>query len=239
VDITERKEVERMLKEYQRKLKSLVSQLTITEETERRRIAADLHDHIGHSLSLARMQLKEVLETQSELEKNLLVKDISNILLQTIRDTRGLIFELSSPSLNEIGLAAAISEWLEERIAKRYDLEIEFIDDIHDDRRKTLDENVRALLFRNVRELLTNVVKHARADKVLVYITEDDARVKIVVEDDGVGFDLDTGATKNKQDNGFGLFSIRERMTDLSGSFDIQSEPGKGCRVVLTVPVEM
>ena len=96
---------------------------------------------------------------------------------------------------------------------------------------------MRALLFRNVRELITNVVKHARADKMLVHITENDARVKIVVEDDGVGFDLDTGATKNKQDNGFGLFSIQERMTELDGSFDIQSEPGKGCRVVLTVPV--
>jgi signal transduction histidine kinase len=140
--------------------------------------------------------------------------------------------------MNEIGLAAAISEWLEEQIAKRYDLEIEFIENIGDDHRNTLDENVRALLFRNVQELLANVVKHARANKLLVYITEDNARVKIVVEDDGVGFDPDTRATKNKQDDCFGLFSIRERMTDLGGSFDIQSEPGKGCRVVLTMPVE-
>ncbi len=238
VDITEQKQAEQALQEYQQKLKSLVSQLTITEERERRRIAADLHDHIGHSLALARMQLKGILETQSELEKNLLVKDISNVLLKALQDTRSLIFELSSPSMNEIGLAAAISEWLEEQIAKRYDLEIEFIENIGDDHRNTLDENVRALLFRNVQELLANVVKHARANKVLVYITEDDARVKIVVEDDGVGFDPDTGATKNKQNDCFGLFSIRERMTGLGGSFDIQSEPGKGCRVVLTVPVE-
>ncbi len=238
VDITEQKQAEQALQEYQQKLKSLVSQLTITEERERRRIAADLHDHIGHSLALARMQLKRILETQSELEKNLLVKDISNVLLKALQDTRSLIFELSSPSMNEIGLAAAISEWLEERIAKQYNLEIEFIENIGDDHRNTLDENVRALLFRNVQELLANVVKHARANKVLVYITEDDARVKIVVEDDGVGFDPDTGATKHKQNDCFGLFSIRERMTGLGGSFDIQSEPGKGCRVVLTVPVE-
>ena len=238
VDITEQKQAEQALQKYQQKLKSLVSQLTITEERERRRIAADLHDHIGHSLALARMQLKGILETQSELEKNLLVKDISNVLLKALQDTRSLIFELSSPSMNEIGLAAAISEWLEEQIAKRYDLEIEFIENIGDDHRNTLDENVRALLFRNVQELLANVVKHARANKVLVYITEDDARVKIVVEDDGVGFDPDTGATKNKQNDCFGLFSIRERMTGFGGSFDIQSEEGKGCRVVLTVPVE-
>ena len=70
--------------------------------------------------------------------------------------------------MNEIGLAAAISEWLEEQIAKRHNLKIEFVDAIDDNHRKSLDNNVRALLFRNVRELLTNVIKHSRAQNVRV-----------------------------------------------------------------------
>ena len=237
-DITARKEAEERLQEYQQRLKALASQLTITEEKERRVIAADLHDHVGHSLALARMQLNTLLETKSEMERNILVKDISNILLKALQDTRSLIFELSSPSINEIGLAAAISEWLEDHIEKRHGLKTEFIDDIDDKHNKAMDENVRALLFRNVRELLTNVVKHARANTVRVHLTDDANGVTIVIEDDGVGFDPEAIKTRKGKTGGFGLFSIQERMADLGGAFEIVSEPGKGCKVIMTAPLK-
>jgi signal transduction histidine kinase len=233
----EKGELSQQLQRYQQRLKALATQLTLAEEKERRAIAADLHDHVGHSLALARMQLNAILEAKSELERTILVKDISNLLLKALQDTRNLIFDLSSPAMNEIGLAAAISEWLEEQIAKRHGLRTEFIDNIDDKHRKILDKNVRALLFRNVRELLINVVKHARAHNVRVLLTESAEGVKIVVEDDGVGFDAEGSNPKQKQTEGFGLFSIQERMTDLGGSFDIQSQHGKGCRVTLTVPL--
>ena len=235
-DITERKQAERNLKQYQQRLKALATQLTIAEEKERRAIATDLHDQVGYSLSLANMQLNEILEVDSVLERTLLVKDISNILLKALQDTRSLIFELSSPSMNEIGLAAAISEWLEEQITKRHDLKIEFFDATDDHHKKTLDSNVRALLFRNVRELLTNVIKHSRAQNVRVQIISEGSCLKITVEDDGVGFNPDADNTKQKAAEGFGLFSIQERMADLGGSFDIQSQPGKGCRMTLISP---
>ncbi len=237
-EIGERKEKERQLEEYQHRLKALASQLTLAEERERRSLAADLHDHVGHSLALARMQLNGILDAQSEVERNMLVKDISHILLKSLQDTRSLIFELSSPTLNEIGLGAAISEWLEERVEKRYGLKTEFVDEIDERLRKTLEDNVRAVLFRNVRELLTNVIKHAKAGNVSVHLKSEDLLVNVIVEDDGVGFDPQA-ATETKDDKvGYGLFSIQERMADMGGSFDIHSEPGKGCRAVLTVPVE-
>ncbi|MFC1821982.1 transporter substrate-binding domain-containing protein [Thermodesulfobacteriota bacterium] len=236
VEVAERKEKEQQLQEYQKRLKALAFQLTFAEEKERRAIAADLHDHVGHWLALARMQLNNIAETKSAIERNLLLDDISNILLSAIKETRGMISELSSPSMNEIGLGAAISEWLEEHIGKRYPLQTEFIDNIDDRRRKSLDENVRAVLFRNVRELITNVVKHAGATKVVVRLTEEADMIKILVEDDGVGFD--PGVESKNKAGGFGLFSIQERMTDLGGTFEIESEPNKGCRVTLTLPVQ-
>jgi PAS domain S-box-containing protein len=236
MDITERKLAEQKVIDYQQRLKALATQLTIAEEKERRVIATDLHDQVGYSLSLANMQLNEILEVDSVVERTLLVKDISNILLKALQDTRSLIFELSSPTMNEIGLAAAISEWLEEQIAKRHDLKIEFIDATDDNHKKTLDSNVRALLFRNVRELLTNVIKHSRAQNVRVQIISEGSCLKITVEDDGVGFNPDADNTKQKAAEGFGLFSIQERMADLGGSFDIQSHPGKGCRMTLISP---
>ena len=193
----------------------------------------------GHSLALARMQLNGILEAQSELERTMLVKDISHILLKSLQDTRSLIFELSSPVLNEIGLGAAISEWLEEHVRKRYGLKTEFIDEIDEKFRKKLDDKVRAVLFRNVRELFTNIIKHAKAEKVSVHLKAEDGMVTVIVEDDGIGFDPQAATPPGEEKGGFGLFSIEERMTDLGGTFDIRSEPGKGCRAVLTVPVEI
>ena len=137
----------------------------------------------------------------------------------------------------EIGLSAAISEWLDEQVAERYNLKTEFIDDIDDHRQNILEDNVRAILFRNVRELLTNVIKHARAKKVSVWLQEEVNLLKIMVKDDGIGFDPAAVNVKNGQDRGFGLFSIEERMSDMGGTFEIFSKPGQGCKAILMMPV--
>jgi PAS domain S-box-containing protein len=237
-DITESKQAEEKIQQYQQRLKALAAQLTLAEEQERRRIAADLHDHVGHSLALARMQLDGLQDSATELERNIIVKDISNIMLQALQETRSLIFALSSPLMNEIGLGAAIAEWLEEQVEKRYGIKTQFSDTIAKEHRKTLDENVRALLFRNVRELLTNVIKHSRATTVSVRLQESGSETQILIEDDGVGFDHDVLKNQSRSTNGFGLFSVQERMADLGGRCDILSAPGKGCRVILTVPLE-
>ena len=236
-DITQRKQDEEKILQYQQRLKALAAQLTLAEEQERRRIAADLHDHVGHSLALARMQLDGLQDSPTELERNILVKDISNIMLQALQETRSLIFALSSPLMNEIGLGAAIAEWLEEQVEKRYGIKTQFSDTIAKEHRKTLDENVRALLFRNVRELLTNVIKHSRATTVSVRLQVNGSEIQILIEDDGVGFDHDVRKEQSRSTNGFGLFSVQERMADLGGRCDILSAPGKGCRVVLTMPL--
>lgn len=235
-DITERKRAEEQLRAYQRRLKALVSQLTVAEERERRRIAGELHDNVGQSLALSRMQLAAARKAVREPELGGKLDDISATLLQAVQDTRNLMLELSSPSMNELGLAAAISEWLEEGIARRHGLKTELVDEMH---RVPLDDDARAVVFRNVRELLTNVVKHARAQQVTVILKRLKAELKIVVQDDGVGFDHH-GACRRAQDNGgFGLFSIAERMSDLGGSLEIVSRPGKGCRATLTAPLRV
>ena len=234
-DITERKASEQKFQEYQHRLKSLASQLTIAEERERRRIAADLHDQIGQTLALARVQLAMVQKSVSGDELAARIDELSDSMRQAARDTQNLVFDLSSPSMNELGLAAAISEWLEEKIAKRYGLKTECIDDGH---RKPINDDERAILFRNVRELLTNVVKHARASRVSVSIESADAAVKIVVQDDGIGFDYGAVSQTGGSEGGFGLFSVQERMTDLGGALEIESEPGKGTEAILSVPLE-
>ena len=139
--------------------------------------------------------------------------------------------------MHEIGLSAAVSEWLEEQIEERYGIKTEFFYNIDEAHKKVLDENVRAILFRNVRELLTNVVKHAHANRVSVSMEHTDGFLKIVVQDDGIGFDYSSEFQRVKSEGSFGLFSIQERMADMGGTFEIISEPGKGCKAILKVPL--
>lgn len=233
----EHKQAEDRIQQYQERLKALAFQLTIAEEKERRRIAEDLHDNVGQSLAFARMRLASAQKLVSGERLVSAMDNITELLLQASQDTRNVIFDLSSPVMNELGLTAAIPEWLETQISKQYGLKTEFIDNIDDSNKKMLDENVRAILFRNVRELLTNVVKHAQADKVSVYLEQTNSNVKIIVRDNGVGFDSREANAGVNRKGSFGLFSIQERMKDLGGSLKVVSEPGKGCRAILTMPL--
>jgi signal transduction histidine kinase len=220
---------------YNERLKALALQLTLTEEKERRNIASDLHDNIGHSLALARMQLDAVRRAASPTERAVLINDTSNILLAAVQETKSLIFELSSPLMNEMGLSAAISDWLEDYLERRYGLETHLIDKNGE---ITLDGDLRALLFRNVRELFTNIIKHANAKKVEVRLEHTSDVYRISISDDGIGFDNDQVSRDVKTKQGFGLFSIRERMADLGGSLEIRSQPGNGTTIIMSVPFQ-
>jgi signal transduction histidine kinase len=137
--------------------------------------------------------------------------------------------------LNKIGLNAAIIEWLELEVEKKHALKTEFID--HSSNVK-MDEDVRAILFRNVRELLTNVIKHAGASQVSVRLETVDDKFSIIIEDDGVGFDPEAISRKVKREASFGLFSIQERMNDMGGTLVIESQPDHGSKAILSMPLE-
>ena len=233
-NITERKEAELRVQEYQERLKALASQLTLTEEMERRRIAADLHDHIGQVLAVARMELSLVSKATSDAKIVASLDQISNNLLQAIQETRDLVFDLSSPVLIELGLQAAISKWLEEQINKKYSLKTEFI---HDEPALSLSEDMEGILFRSLRELLANVVKHAHAESVIVRLESDDHILRLSVKDDGVGCALGEIPGELERGRGFGLFNVQERMMDLGGSLEIICESGEGFEVTLTAPI--
>ena len=235
-DISERKQAEQEILEYQQRLKSLAAELTLTEERERRRIAAELHDHVGQSLALARIQLATARKVESEARRNSLLDDTSQNLLETIQTTRSLVFDLSSPLLNEIGLEAAISEWVEQNVREPYALNVDVIDDGRD---KPLSEDVRAIMYRNVRELLNNVVKHADATSIRISTERVDDTIKVSVVDDGCGMDSQEAIQRLRLEGGFGLFSIQERMSDLGGSLQIVSSPGQGCTAILIAPLEI
>lgn len=233
-DITQEKEAQAEISAYQERLRDLASELSLTEERERRRLAADLHDHIGQILALAQIKLGALGQEASSPESQDFIKEVREYVSQAIYYTRSLTFELGLPILYDLGLEAAL-EWLGEQLHDEHGLQIQ----VHRDQQaKHLGEAARVLVFRVVRELLTNVIKHARASHVDVTIAQKGPFLSIEVADDGVGFDMRDSGTRTGQSSGYGLFSIRERLSSLGGHLKISSGPGRGTVVTITVPLE-
>ncbi|MFY9944054.1 MAG: transporter substrate-binding domain-containing protein [Desulfobacterales bacterium] len=235
-DISERKERERQIDAHQQRLKALASKLTMSEERERRRMATELHDHVGQSLAIARLQLASAKRSSSDTSSTLLLEEVSHTLLEAAQETRQLIFDLSTPAIKELGLQAALRDWLNERMPK-HGIVAALMDHTDSAEALPLTDDEAALIFRHARELLTNVIKHAKANRVKVEVAVADNEIHIAVQDNGVGFEA-AGAPGNGKDKGhFGLFSIKESMADLGGSLEIDAASGKGCRAVLRLPV--
>jgi PAS domain S-box-containing protein len=232
-DITERKRTEEKVHTYQEQLRSLSSELSLIEERERRRIATDLHDHIGQALAFIKIKFGMLREMVSPLGHIDHIDEIQNLIEQAIHYTRSLTFELSPPVLYDLGFDAAV-EWLVEQIQDQHHIQV----DLEDDRQsKPMSDEIRISLFKAVRELLINIAKHAKAHKAKVSTRREDNTLRIIVEDDGVGFSLPEDKLLGKI-AGYGLFSIRERLKHLGGSFEIESNLGCGTRVTLVAPLE-
>jgi len=233
-DITERKQAEHQILVNRAQLKSLASELVLVEERERKRIAVHLHDDVCQNLAYSKMKLQvvdEVLDDQTQLAD---IADVSDILTKVMQDIQSLTFELSPPILTEFGFEAAVSHWLTEQIEQKHGIAGVFTDDGQD---KPLEDDIQTLLFRSVCELLTNIVKHSQAKRVEVALSRAENHIFVRLEDDGIGFAPDKVVVGNAT-GGFGLFSIRERLSQMGGSLEIDSRPGQGCRSLLRAPLK-
>jgi PAS domain S-box-containing protein len=233
VDITEGKLAAEKLLTYHQRLRSLASELSLAEERERRRIATEVHDHVGQNLAFAKIKLGDLLESVTSPDHKVTLDEISKIVDEAIQDTRSLISELGSPVLYELGFVPAI-QWLTQQASKRHRITIGFEDD---GQAKPLSEEVRVLLFQAIRELLANIVRHSRAQIAKVTIERIEDEVRISVRDDGIGFDPTDVDRSRYESGGFGLFSIRERLEPMGGKMNLTSELGQGTQVTLVGPL--
>jgi len=232
-EVGERKKVQEKLIVYQSQLRSLASELSLAEERLRRRIATDIHDHVGQKLAISKIKLETLAESVSSAEVAGSLDEVRGLIAEIIKSTRSLTFELSPPVLYELGLVAAV-EWLVRQAREQHGLTAEF----RDDRRpKPVDNDVRVLLFQAVRELLVNVAKHAHANKVKVSTRRVGDEIRVSVADDGVGFDTSRASSQGYTSGGFGLFSIHERLGHIGGYLKVESTLGRGTRVSLVAPI--
>lgn len=234
-DITERKKHESQIERYQEKLKAMALELMMAEERERRRIAVGLHDGVGQKLALAKLMLQSTKEYLADEQSITSFGKALESIDGAIKDIRSLTFELASPVLYEIGLTAAVQQYLREEVEAKHDLKSDLI---ADKVLNGLDVETSVALFRIIRELLMNVVKHADATMVEVSINQLQDNIRISVIDNGKGFQTAEHLTVSHNGRtSFGLFSMRERLERLGGQIEIESIPVKGTSVEITAPL--
>jgi PAS domain S-box-containing protein len=222
-DIGERKRAEKQIETYQEELRHLASELGLAEERERRRIASQLHDEVGQELAAILLELRGCAQQGPEC-----LEDVAAKLEETIRQMRTLTSEISPPILYELGLVAAL-EWLIGRERERSGIALKFEADELD---VEPAQDTRVLLFQSVRELLRNVRKHSGASTASVVLHRQPRAIRITVEDDGRGMDRPSRA----KTNGYGLFSIQERVRHMGGNVELATPPGGGIRVSIVLP---
>ncbi len=237
-DITKRKHYEialersiKQIKSYQNKLKKLNTELTLVEERERRRIAENLHDSLGQTLSLAYMKLSSIVQGDypAKVQKTLL--ETSDLLNNAITESRALTYDLSPPILYELGLIPAF-KWKLEQIQQKHDVATQMIGE---GLQIGIKKEFNIFLYRIVAELLNNVIKHAQANLIELEVKKEKNFYYISVRDNGVGFQKQI-KRKTGTSGGFGLMSITERLDSIKGRLEINSELGKGTEATVILP---
>lgn len=219
----------------QERLRALASELNLTEQRERQKLASDLHDYLAQLLSLIRIKLDLMKHHAMEEGVARLLTELQDLTARALTYTRTLVTQLSPPALEEFGLNMAL-QWLATQMQER-NLNVV----IQTAEIPSLPEDHGLLLFQSVRELLMNCVKHAQVRQATLTVAYLNGSLRITVSDQGVGFDLGTMSapvkTGGPMTQGFGLFSIHERMHSLGGQFDLTTAPGKGTVATLVLPI--
>ena len=224
-DINDRKQAEVKIHEYQDKLLSVAQELSLAEETERRRLANGFHDDVGQLLALVQIKLGALRQSVAADQTESL-DEIRQILGQTIRSVRSLGGELSPPVLYELGFEPAI-EWLAEKMQEQHGIQFTVVADRSP---KPMSDEVRVFLFHLMRDLLANIVTYAQPSNVSILINGTDSNMRITIEND-----WSADSPLFTPDRPW-IFSIRERLRYLGGSLEVEVGPDRKTRISLMVP---
>ena len=235
-DITEKKNASRALEAAYARLKMLSGKLLETQESERRRLARELHDEIGQALTALKLRLHGLRHDAPGAAAGAQIASCMEIADVALRQVRDMSLNLRPPQLDLMGLESAL-KWLLSTRIEPLGLKVRLDARLGDAGRSP---QIDIACFRVIQEAITNVIRHARATSLEVEIEQDDQSVEITVTDNGAGFDVDTAKIKANTGGSMGLLSMEERLGLLGGSFKLLSSPGAGTsmrgRIPLTLP---
>jgi signal transduction histidine kinase len=209
-------------------MRHLSQQLVATQEEERRKLSRELHDHVGQMLTALRLEVGRLERTRSAPDGRFAqaVAECKGLVETMLRTVRDLALGLRPSMLDDLGLQPAL-EWLVRDFRRRDSLRVALT--VTGDL-SNLPDHVRTCVYRIVQEALTNCVRHAKAGQVQVSVSLEAHQLEVLVVDDGVGFD------PTVRPQGLGLLGIEERVRELQGAFTIQSAPGQGTQLTVTLP---
>jgi PAS domain S-box-containing protein len=221
------------IQKHREELKGLTAQLFQSQETERKRIARELHDEAGQALTGINFSLETIEKSLSSRDDPIkeLVQETKKQIHRTYQEMRRISYRLHPALLTDLGLEPALDAYLSQ-ISKHCDLEIHFRMVGFEDR---IDPDLETLLYRLSQEALTNTVKHARAEKFRLSIIKSYPNIIFVAEDDGVGFDP---SRLDQHQHALGLLSMRERAAMARGKFSLRTAPGRGTRIRIEISIK-
>lgn len=223
------KKISRLLKDLE--IKSM-SALLQGQEGERKRIAQDLHDRLGSMLAMVKVHFKSVEENIESVKENnrLIYSKANNLLDEACEEVRKISNDLVSGVLNKFGLLPALND-LKNSIVETGQLKIDVFNFGFDENR--LDYDIEINLYRIIQELISNILKHSKASEVSIQLLKKDNRLNVVVEDNGIGFNV----SELNSSKGMGLKNIESRVDSLHGKYDIDSGKGAGTTITIDIPL--
>ncbi len=234
-EMAERKRMEQTLRESEQRLKIALQTNVTAQEDERRRIARELHDELGQHLTALTLGLGELGDAvQFSDWACAKLRQLQELTNQISREMHALAMDLRPTTLDDLGLQPALGNYLEqwmERTGISTDLHSIGFDE------HRLPPNVETALYRIVQEAVTNSIKHARADRVSVILERRLGYVLTIVEDNGQGFDVEAVMREPVTQGWLGLLGMRERVTLLGGTVNLESSPGIGTTVFVRIPI--
>ena len=221
------------LRKKEEKRGELLRRIISAQEEERKRIARELHDEMSQTLAAMLISLEAVRDAGSPELLQAKIDNARKLALRAIDSTHRMIFDLRPAILDDLGLPAAIKWYAEERL-KPLGINFRYEGDLFEKRFQT---EIETVLFRIAQEAITNIAKHSQAENVIIDLELEDSYISLEIEDDGIGFDLGSISSTKSGSRGLGLLGMRERVLLLDGKLEVQSQPGSGTRVSVTVPL--
>lgn len=202
------------------------------QEKERQRIANELHDDLGGLLATLKLYVQnlKIKKTKLNEQHDRIIKNTDTILEEAYQKVRSIAQTRNAGVLTSEGLIPTIQNYAS-KVSASNSLIVE-VEDYGMEQR--LNNATEILIFRVIQELITNVIKHANATQIIIHITNHEESINVMVEDDGVGFDF--SAIKSKK--GMGLPSIKKRVENLKGDFDVDSQINRGTTIIIDIPVQ-
>ncbi|MHB8579281.1 MAG: PAS domain-containing sensor histidine kinase [Ignavibacteriaceae bacterium] len=232
---TEQKKIENELIQSRENLRNLSNHIQKVQEEEKQKISRELHDSLGQILTSIKLNIEAIVSASTDYEdKRERFKDISKLVDNAITEVKDMSYQLKPRILDDFGLVPSLNTLCNE-VSKKSGISGSFKSFKQNDR---LNPEIEIVLFRIAQEGLNNIVKHSHANEFSVQLVRHPGFIRLMIEDDGLGFDMNNISSDFSKQKCMGLININERALSINGKVIIDSQKGAGTEIIVEIPLE-